>query len=102
DNQCLGTGLLGLMREGWPFVNTLHHPITVDRALARAAASGPFRRATLLRWYGFLGMQMRVAREVPRHITVSENSKKDIAAQMGVDLDRLHGVPVGVDQTQLR
>jgi glycosyltransferase involved in cell wall biosynthesis len=102
DNQCLGTGLLGLMRDGWPFVNTLHHPITVDRDLDLAAASGPFRRATLRRWYGFLGMQMRVARQVPRHITVSENSKKDIAAQMGVDLDTLHVVPVGVDQKQFR
>ena len=47
-------GLLGLMRDGWPFVNTLHHPITVDRDLDLAAASGPFRRATLRRWYGFL------------------------------------------------
>src|SRR5260370_13169955 len=90
------------MREGWPFVNTLHHPITVDRDLDLAAASGPFRRATLRRWYGFLGMQMRVARAVPRHITVSENSKKDIAAQMGVDLDTLHVVPVGVDQQRFR
>ena len=61
-----------------------------------------FRRATLRRWYGFLGMQMKVARQVPRHITVSENSKKDIAAQMGVDLDTLNVVPVGVDQKQFR
>ena len=54
---------------------------------------------TLRRWYGFLGMQMRVARQLPRHLTVSENSKKDIVAQMGVDPDTLHVVPVGVDQT---
>ena len=40
DNQCLGTGLLGFIRDGWPFVNTLHHPITVDRDLDLAAASG--------------------------------------------------------------
>ena len=102
DNQCLGTGLLGLIRDGFPFVNTLHHPITVDRDLDLAAASGPMRRATLRRWYGFLGMQMRVARQVPRHITVSENSKKDIVAQMGVDIDTLHVVPVGVDQQRFR
>ena len=57
---------------------------------------------TLRRWYGFLGMQMDVARQVPRHITVSENSKKDIVAQMGVDPDTLHVVPVGVDQEQFR
>ena len=102
DNQCLGSGLLGLIRDGWPFVNTLHHPITVDRDLDLAHAGGPYRRLTLRRWYGFLRMQMRVARQVPRHITVSQNSKKDIVAQMGVDIDTLHVVPVGVDQSRFR
>src|SRR6476619_1829142 len=102
DNQCLGTGLLDLMRDGWPFVNTLHHPITVDRDLDLAAASSPLRKLTLRRWYGFLGMQMNVARQLPRHLTVSENSKRDIVAQMRVDPDTLHIVPVGVDQQQFR
>ena len=45
---------------------------------------------------------MKVARQLPRHLTVSENSRKDIVAQMGVDPDTLHIVPVGVDQTQFR
>ena len=45
DNQCLGTGLLGFVRDGWPFVNTLHHPITVDRDLDLAHATTPWRRA---------------------------------------------------------
>jgi glycosyltransferase involved in cell wall biosynthesis len=102
DNQCLGRGLLGFVRDGWPFVNTLHHPITVDRDLDLAAANTPWRRLTLRRWYGFLGMQMDVARQLPRHITVSHNSKKDIVAQMGVHPDTLHIVPVGVDQQQFR
>jgi len=102
DNQCLGSGLLGFIRDGWPLLNTLHHPITVDRDLELAHASGPYRRMTLRRWYGFLRMQMRVARQVPRHITVSQNSKKDIVAQMGVDVDTLHVVPVGVDQARFR
>ena len=102
DNQCLGSGLLGFLRDDWPFVNTLHHPITVDRDLELAPTSGPWRRTTLRRWYGFLRMQIRVARQVPRHITVSENSKKDIAAQMGVDINTLHVVPVGVDQERFR
>jgi glycosyltransferase involved in cell wall biosynthesis len=102
DNQCLGSGLLGFIRDGWPLLNTLHHPITVDRDLELAHASGLHRRMTLRRWYGFLRMQMRVARQVPRHITVSQNSKKDIVAQMGVDVDTLHVVPVGVDQARFR
>jgi glycosyltransferase involved in cell wall biosynthesis len=102
DNQCLGTGLLGMLDDGWPLVHTLHHPITVDRDLELAATTSVMRRLTLRRWYGFLNMQMRVARCLPRHLTVSENSKIDIVAQMGVDADRLHIVPVGVDQTRFR
>jgi glycosyltransferase involved in cell wall biosynthesis len=102
DNQCLGRGLLGFVRDGWPFVNTLHHPITVDRDLDLAHAASLHRKLTLRRWYGFLGMQMQVARKLPRHLTVSENSKRDIVAQMGVDPNTLHIVPVGVDQKQFR
>ncbi|HEX4493836.1 MAG TPA: glycosyltransferase family 4 protein [Acidimicrobiia bacterium] len=102
DNQCLGTGLLGMLDDGWPLVHTLHHPITVDRDLDLAAATNFHRRLTLRRWYGFLNMQMRVARSLPRHLTVSENSKKDIVKQMGVAEERLHIVPVGVDQTRFR
>ncbi len=102
DNQCLGRGLLGFVHDGWPFVHTLHHPITVDRDLDLAHATSPLRKLTLRRWYGFLGMQMKVARQLPRHLTVSQNSKKDIVAQMGVHPDTLHIVPVGVDQQQFR
>jgi glycosyltransferase involved in cell wall biosynthesis len=97
DNQCLGTGLLGMMGDGWPVLATLHHPITVDRDLDLAHAPNAWRRFTLRRWYGFLDMQMTVARQMPRVVTVSESSKRDIVAQMGVRADRLHIVPVGVD-----
>jgi glycosyltransferase involved in cell wall biosynthesis len=102
DNQCLGSGLLGFVHDGWPFVHTLHHPITVDRDLELAHATNSLRKLTLRRWYGFLHMQMRVARQLPRHLTVSHNSKKDIVAQMGVDDSTLHIVSVGVDQQQFR
>lgn len=34
---------------------------------------------------------------MPRILSVSENSKQDIAADKGVDLDKIHVVPVGVD-----
>jgi glycosyltransferase involved in cell wall biosynthesis len=104
DNQCLGSGIGGLFDDGWPIVHTLHHPITVDRDLdlAHPHHQHPWKQATLHRWYGFLQMQMRVARRLPRHITVSSNSKRDIIAQMGVDPDRLHIVPVGVDERLFR
>ena len=97
DNQCLGSGIIGMMDDGWPVLATLHHPITVDRDLDLEHATSAWRRFTLRRWYGFLGMQMNVAREIPRVVTVSESSKRDIVSQMGVRADRLHIVPVGVD-----
>lgn len=102
DNQCLGTGMLGMLADGWPLLTTLHHPITVDRQLALAHAEGLWQRATTKRWFGFLGMQVRVARRLPAVVTVSESSRKDIAAQMGVDPGRITVVPVGVDHTVFR
>jgi glycosyltransferase involved in cell wall biosynthesis len=102
DNQCLGSGLLGMLEDGWPLLTTLHHPITVDRVLALSHAENAYRRLTQRRWFGFLGMQMRVARQLPRVVTVSESSKNDIAAQMGVDHSRMTVVPVGVDHTVFR
>jgi glycosyltransferase involved in cell wall biosynthesis len=102
DNQCLGSGLLGMLDDGWPLLTTLHHPITVDRELALAKAENVYRRFTQRRWFGFLHMQKRVARRLPRVVTVSESSKADIAAQMGVPLERMTVVPVGVDHTVFR
>ncbi|HTX63002.1 MAG TPA: glycosyltransferase family 4 protein [Acidimicrobiales bacterium] len=102
DNQCLGTGMLGLLDDGWPLLTTLHHPITVDRKLALSHASGTWQRYTTRRWFGFLGMQTRVARRLPAVVTVSHSSRTDIAAQMGVPHERMTVVPVGVDHTVFR
>jgi glycosyltransferase involved in cell wall biosynthesis len=97
DNQGFGRGLVKMMNvDGWPVVATLHHPITVDRKLDLAHAHSASRRFTLRRWYGFLDMQIDVAQQVPRVVTVSESSRRDIVTQMGIAPDRLHVVPVGV------
>ncbi len=102
DNQCLGNGILGMMDDGWPLLTTLHHPITVDRQLALSHATNPWQQFTQRRWFGFLRMQVKVARALPRVVTVSESSKRDIAAQMGVEVERMTVVPVGVDHTVFR
>jgi glycosyltransferase involved in cell wall biosynthesis len=47
-------------------------------------------------------MQVRVARQLPAVITVSQNSKVDINRQMHVPLERMTVVPVGVDHTVFR
>jgi glycosyltransferase involved in cell wall biosynthesis len=102
DNQCLGGGVLALHRDGWPLLETLHHPITVDRAIALDHATSLWQRYSTRRWFGFLRMQVRVVRRLDAVLTVSHNSKADIGAQMGVALERLTVVPVGVDHDVFR
>jgi len=98
DNQCLGTGIGQLVEDGWPMLMTLHHPITVDRKLALDKATNAYQRFNTKRWFGFLRMQVRVAKQMPHVLTVSRSSKRDITAQMGVATERMTVVPVGVDQ----
>jgi len=96
DNQCLGYGILGVERM-MPTIVTLHHPITRDRALEMEHSKHWRKRWSIGRWYNFVKMQGRVASRMPRIVVVSENSIKDIHADMGVSLDRMRLVPVGVD-----
>ncbi|MCL4448943.1 MAG: glycosyltransferase family 4 protein [Actinobacteria bacterium] len=102
DNQGLGRGLAGIMNDGWPVIATIHHPITVDRELELAGATSWKRRIAIKRWYGFLGMQMKVASRLERIITVSESSRNDIVNHMGIKRERISVVPVGVDASCFR
>lgn len=101
DNQCLGYGLLGLNRVV-PVVATVHHPITIDRELALAAAPDRRERARLRRWYAFTRMQGRVARRLPRLLTVSEASRGDVCRAFGVPEHRVGIVHNGVDAELFR
>jgi glycosyltransferase involved in cell wall biosynthesis len=96
DNQCLGYGILRVEKL-IPTIVTLHHPITRDRALEMEHATSGKRRRSVGRWYSFVKMQGRVASRMPRIVVVSANSIKDIHSDMGVSLDRMRLVPVGVD-----
>ncbi len=96
DNQCLGYGIVEIEKR-IPTIVTLHHPITRDRALEMEHAPNRRKRSGIGRWYNFVKMQGRVASQMPRVVVVSENSIKDIHSDMGVPLDRMRLVPVGVD-----
>jgi glycosyltransferase involved in cell wall biosynthesis len=96
DNQCLGYSILQIEKI-IPTIVTLHHPITKDRELEMSHSPNWRKRRSVGRWYGFVKMQGRVASRLPRIVVVSENSIKDINADMGVSLDRMRLVPVGVD-----
>ena len=97
DNQVLGYGLLEIEKMGLPLITTLHHPITFDRRIDIGATRNPWRKFTLSRWYGFLKMQGRVARQARSIMTPSETSKRDIVKDFGVDPDRLRVILLGVD-----
>ena len=97
DNQSLGRGLLSLSGFGLPLVATVHHPVTIDRRLELAAATSVKKKLSLRRWYGFTRMQAQVTRRIPRILTVSENSARDIVSEFGVRRDAVRVVPVGVD-----
>src|SRR4030095_9359980 len=97
DNQCLGYGLLAIERDSLPGLPAIPPPITVDRGLEIEHAQGWYRKFSLRRWYSFTNMQSRVAQRMSRVVTVSENSFQDIAADHGVDPNRMAIVPVGVD-----
>jgi glycosyltransferase involved in cell wall biosynthesis len=98
DNQGLGYGLLGLGRRlRVPVLATVHHPITVDRAIDLAAAPDWRRRLMLRRWYAFTRMQGRVARRLPALCTVSEASRAETLRAFRVRPDRLSVIGVGVD-----
>jgi glycosyltransferase involved in cell wall biosynthesis len=97
DNQVLGTGMLDIEGYGLPLITTLHHPITFDRRIDLSQTRNPWRKLTLRRWYGFLRMQGRVARQARRIMTPSEASKRDIARDFGVDPERMRVILLGVD-----
>jgi glycosyltransferase involved in cell wall biosynthesis len=102
DNQCLGYGLLALLRRGQPVIATIHHPIPVDRRHELARASSWKRRLSIRRWYSFTRMQGRVARRLATIIGVSASARDDIVRELRVDRARVSVVHNGVDTELFR
>ena len=97
DNQSLCSGLLKTAKLGYTVVTTIHHPITFDRDIALANTPDWGMRLLVRRWYNFLNMQISVARQLKHIVTVSENSKIDIAADFGLRTEQLTVVYNGID-----
>ena len=98
DNQVLGYGMLDIARMGFPLITSIHHPITFDRRIDIEAATTRHKKLSLRRWYGFVKMQGKVARNVGKILTVSESSRRDIVSDFGVDPANLQVIPLGVDE----
>ena len=97
DNQTLGYGMLDLADQGFPLIATIHHPITFDRRIDIANAPTLRKKLSLRRWYGFLRMQQKVARQMGKILTVSESSRRDIVTDFGVDASLVEVITLGVD-----
>ncbi len=97
DNQTLGYGMLDIQRAGLPLVTTIHHPITFDRRVELSAATTWRSQLTLRRWYAFVHMQARVARQLAGILCPSASSARDVVTDFGVDPARVQVVPLGVD-----
>jgi glycosyltransferase involved in cell wall biosynthesis len=101
DNQGLGPALLDVTKAGLPLVATIHHPISVDREVEIGAAPW-YRQLMLRRWFGFVRMQARVARQIDHVLVPSLSSARDAVRDFGLQPDRLHLVPMGVDTDLFR
>ena len=98
DNQTLANGLLDIERAGIPVVGAIHHPITQDLKLSVESERRLRHRILIRRWYTFLKMQKRVARELQDIVVVSTSTRDDITRDFGVDPERVTVIPLGIDQ----
>ncbi|UTA48455.1 glycosyltransferase family 4 protein [Simiduia sp. 21SJ11W-1] len=97
DNQCLAWGLLDIQKRGLPVVATVHHPITRDLELKLAAEQHWGMRLLIKRWHSFLAMQEKVVRKLKHVITVSEQSRSDIAACFKRPVSAIDLIHNGID-----
>ncbi len=98
DNQCISEGILKINEMGIPLVTTIHHPITVDRALALQAAKSPLKKLGIKRWYSFVDMQIKVASQLSHFITDSQMSLREILDGFNLKAEQFKVIYCGVDQ----
>ena len=96
DNQSLSYGVWAINRFV-PTIATIHHPITIDRAVALRTVSAGWKKMKHLRWYSFIGMQKRVSRSLSHIITVSKCARDDISKDFKVSADKFRIVPNGIN-----
>jgi glycosyltransferase involved in cell wall biosynthesis len=101
DNQSLSYGVWAAARR-LPTVATIHHPISIDRTIAVRSARHGWEKMKQLRWYSFVGMQIRVARTLSSIITVSRRAGEDISRSFGIPLQRCRIVANGIDIDRFR
>ncbi|MDD5647889.1 MAG: glycosyltransferase family 4 protein, partial [Dehalococcoidia bacterium] len=97
DNQTMSWGIADIQKAGYPVVETIHHPVTIDRDLAIQSAKSLKDKLGYRRWFSFTGMQIKVARQLPFIITVSEMAKHHIHEIFGIPESRMKVIYNGID-----
>ena len=97
DNQTMAWGIADIQRAGYPVVETIHHPVTIDRDLAIKSAKSIKDRLGYWRWFSFTGMQIKVARQLPHIITVSQMARHHIHEIFGIPESRMKVIYNGID-----
>ncbi len=96
-NQTMGPALLTLRSTGVPVMLLIHHPASVDRAIAIEESS--FFAAILwrLKYALIVAWQKKFCRTLEHIVTVSKTSAQRIADDYGCDVSSLEIVPNGID-----
>jgi len=97
DNQTMAYGIADIQKAGYPVVETIHHPVTIDRDLAIQSAKSLKDKLGYRRWFSFTGMQIKVARQLPFIITVSEMARHHIHEIFGIPESRMRVIYNGID-----
>jgi glycosyltransferase involved in cell wall biosynthesis len=101
DVQCLGYGILGIRKLGFPVVTTVHHPLTVDRR-ASFERDANLREAIGTMSFYPVAMQGFVARRLDGLFTSSTASARAIRRDFRVPSERIRMVANGVDTELFR
>ena len=96
DNQSISYGMIDIQTSK-PLIEIMHHPISKDYYYDLKYAKGVLQRISKIRWFSFLKMQKKVAKEINVVVTPSSNSKQDIHKDFKVPISRIKVIPNGID-----
>jgi glycosyltransferase involved in cell wall biosynthesis len=95
DNQSISFGMIDIQKSK-PLIEIMHHPITKDYFYDLKFARGLVQRLSKMRWFSFLKMQKKVAKQIKVVVTPSLNSKQDIHHDFKVPMQNIQVIPNGI------
>ena len=96
DNQSISFGMIDIQKSK-PLIEIMHHPISKDYFYDLKFARGLVQRLSKMRWFSFLKMQKKVAKQIKVVVTPSLNSKQDIHHDFKVPMQNIKVIPNGID-----